>query len=154
MQLKSLNRDSAFIKDEKVKMIYNQFEKLISELRKKDLTVDLVNFINIKIEEINSHKGSEKELRKKIKKDQTEIIKRIEKDLKIVPINYYRNTWLAIGMAAFGIPLGVAFGASLGNMGYLGIGLPIGMAIGIAVGTAMDKKALEEGRQLDVEIKH
>ena len=154
MQLKSLNRDSAFIKDEKVKMIYNQFEKLISELRNKDLTVDLVNFVNAKIDEINSHKDLGKELRKKIKKDQTEIIKRLEKDLKIVPINYYRNTWLAIGMAAFGIPLGVAFGASLGNMGYLGIGLPIGMAIGIAVGTAMDKKALEEGRQLDVEIKH
>ncbi|HKJ48122.1 MAG TPA: hypothetical protein VJ973_03485 [Christiangramia sp.] len=154
MQLKSLNRDSAFIKDEKVKMIYNQFEKLISELRNKDLTVDLVNFVNAKIDEINSHKDLGKELRKKIKKDQAEIIKRLEKDLKIVPINYYRNTWLAIGMAAFGIPLGVAFGASLGNMGYLGIGLPIGMAIGIAVGTAMDKKALEEGRQLDVEIKH
>ena len=154
MQLKSLNKDSAFIKDEKVKMIYNQFEKLISELRNKDLTVDLVNFVNAKIDEINSHKDLGKELRKKIKKDQTEIIKRLEKDLKIVPINYYRNTWLAIGMAGFGIPLGVAFGASFGNMGYLGIGLPIGMAIGIAVGTAMDKKALEEGRQLDVEIKH
>ena len=154
MQLKSLNKDSDLIKDEKLRLIYIQFETLISELENKELTDDLINFINKKIEEINSHTNLGKELRKKIKKDQTEIIKRTEKDLKIVPKNYYRNTWLAVGMAAFGLPIGVAFGASMNNMGFLGIGLPIGMAIGIAVGTAMDKKAIEEGRQLDIEIKY
>jgi hypothetical protein len=57
-------------------------------------------------------------------------------------------------MSAIGLPLGVAFGVSVGNLGLLGLGLPIGMAIGIAIGTAMDKKALQEGRQLNVEIKH
>ncbi len=57
-------------------------------------------------------------------------------------------------MAAFGIPLGVAFGISIGNMGLLGIGLPIGMVIGMAVGSVMDKKAVESGRQLDLEIKY
>ncbi len=78
----------------------------------------------------------------------------MEKELKIVPRNYYRTTWMVIGMAAFGIPMGAAFGASLGNMAFIGIGLPIGMAIGISVGMGMDKKALKEGRQLDLEIKH
>ena len=68
--------------------------------------------------------------------------------------NHYRNTWLALGMAAFGIPLGVAFGTSSGNMGLIGIGLPIGMVIGMAVGSGMDKKAVESGRQLDLEIKY
>ena len=61
--------------------------------------------------------------------------------------------WLAIGMSAFGLPIGVAFGLSIGNIGLMAIGLPIGMAIGAAVGTGMDKKALEAGRQLDIEIK-
>jgi len=65
---------------------------------------------------------------------------------------HWNDTWLAVGMAAFGIPLGVAFGASLGNMAFLAIGIPVGMAIGIAVGTGMDKKAFEEGRQIDLEI--
>jgi len=60
---------------------------------------------------------------------------------------------LAIGMSAFGIPFGVVFGASLDNMGYLGIGLPIGMAVGMVIGAGMDKKAFEEGRQLDLEYK-
>jgi hypothetical protein len=38
-------------------------------------------------------------------------------------------------------------------MGLIGIGLPLGMSAGIAVGSQMDKKAFEEGRQLDIEIK-
>jgi hypothetical protein len=89
-------------------------------------------------------------LRKHIRKTQSGILKLIEKELKLVTKNHYRKTWLAVGMAAFGIPLGVAFGTSIGNMGLLGIGLPIGMAIG----SGMDKKAVESGRQLDLEIKY
>lgn len=88
------------------------------------------------------------------RKTQSRSIKLIEKELKIVTKNNNRNTWLAIGMSAFGIPLGVAFGTSLGNMGFIGIGLPIGMAIGIVIGTGMDKRSFEEGRQLDLEIKY
>ena len=40
-------------------------------------------------------------------------------------------------------------------MAFLGTGFPIGMGIGIgiAVGTAMDKKALHTGKQLDFEMK-
>lgn len=56
-------------------------------------------------------------------------------------------------MTAFGIPLGVAYGSITGNMAFIGIGLPIGMALGIAVGTGMDKKAMKEGRQLDIKVK-
>ena len=54
----------------------------------------------------------------------------------------------------FLIPFGVLFGTSLGNMGFIGIGIPIGMAIGIAIGTSMDKKAFDEGKQLDIEFKN
>ncbi len=62
--------------------------------------------------------------------------------------------WLALGMSAFGIPIGVAIGLSVGNPGLLATGLPIGMGIGMAVGASMDKKAKETGKQLDVEIKY
>jgi hypothetical protein len=133
---------------------YNQFDKLLMELRRKELTTETVNSINDGIAQVNSVTGSEKELRKQIKNTQSRILKLIEKEHKLVLKNHYRNTWLALGMAVFGMPLGAAFGASLGNMAFLGIGLPIGMAIGSAVGTAMDKKAFEEGRQIDLEIKH
>lgn len=53
------------------------------------------------------------------------ILKLIEKELKLVPKNSYRNRWMAIGMSAFGVP----------------------------IGAGMDKKAFEEGRQLDMEIR-
>lgn len=154
MIIKEIKYKESLQKDIKLSKIQNQFERLIEELKKKNLSDNLVQFINSKIEEINSIKDSKKKLKNQIKKNQSKIITQVEKERKIVPKNYYRNTWLALGISVFGIPMGVAFGTSLGNMGYIGIGLPIGMAIGIAIGTGKDKKALDEGRQLDFEIKY
>lgn len=137
----------------KLNEAYLQFEKFLDELRKRELPDEIVNSVNKDIDELNSIPTNEKELRNQIKKKLSKTIRLIEKELKLVPKNYYRNIWLAIGMAAFGIPIGVAFGFSLGNMALLGIGLPLGLVIGIAVGSGMDKKALEQGRQLDIEIR-
>ena len=132
---------------------YMELHKLLTALRTKALPNETITAINDGIDRVNSVSGSKKELRKQIINTQTNIIRLIEKEHKLVTKNHYRNTWLAIGMAVFGIPLGVVFGVSLGNMAFLGIGLPMGIAIGIAVGTAMDNKAFEEGRQIDLEIK-
>ena len=154
MELKALKRRPGQVQNKNLLRAYDQFEALLAELKKKELTEEVVAYINKGIDEINAVSGSEKELRKKIRKTQSGILRFIEKELKLVTKNHYRNSWLAIGMAAFGIPLGVAFGASLGNMAFLGIGLPVGMVIGMAVGSGMDKKAFEAGRQLDLEIKY
>jgi len=154
MTIKDVKYKESFQNDNKLSKLLNQFEVLINELKKKKLPENLVLFINSQIEEVNSIEDSKKSLKNKIKKNQSKIIQQVEKESKIVPKNHYRNTWLAIGMAAFGLPMGVAFGTSLGNMSFIGIGLPIGMAIGIAIGTNKDKQALEEGRQLDFEVKY
>ena len=133
---------------------YVQFEKLINELRIREIPNEIVNSINIDIEQINSISGSNKDLSKQLRNVQSRILTLIEKELKLVTKNHYRRTWLAMGMAAFGIPLGVAFGVSLGNMAFIGIGIPIGIAVGIAIGTAKDKEAHANGNQLDIEIKY
>ena len=73
-------------------------------------------------------------------------MQRMEEKHLLVPKNHYRNKWLALGMAVFGVLLGDAFGASLQNMAILAIGLLIGVVIGMTIGTGMDKKAGEEGR--------
>lgn len=138
----------------KLNISYIQLSEFLRELKEKDIPSKIVESINLDIGELNATSISGNELSKLIRQKQTRIIKLVEKELKIVPKNYYRNLWLAIGMSAFGLPLGVAFGLSMGNIGLLAIGLPIGMAIGTAVGSGMDKKAVEEGRQLDIEIKH
>jgi len=153
MEIKKLKKRPPFEQDKKLIRAFAQFEKLLTELKKKKLTDEIVKSINNEIDQINSVSHSEKELRKQVRKAQSSILKLIEKELELVTKNHYRNTWLAVGMTAFGLPLGVVFGASIGNMGFLGIGLPIGMVIGMAVGSDMDKKAYESGRQLDLEIK-
>ncbi|AEL24991.1 hypothetical protein [Cyclobacterium marinum] len=136
----------------KLSKIYSQFENLITVLNGIGLPDNIKETINASIEQLNS--ASKDNLLKKTKKEQVKIVKLIEKQLKIVPINHYRNTWMALGMVVFGLPLGIAFGTILDNIGLLGIGLPIGMVIGLAVGTGMDKKAKEEGRQLNIEVSY
>lgn len=151
--IKELDKRPNIEQDKKLKNKYVYFEKLIDELNKKEIPSEIATTINQNIEAINSFSGSNKNLKKQIRKSQSNIFKLIEKELKLVPKNLYRTRWMAIGMSAFGIPLGVAFGASLGNMGLLGIGIPIGMVFGMAIGSGMDKKAIQEGRQLDLEMK-
>lgn len=154
MKIKELNKRTSIDQNKKLTYAYTQLDKLLTELKKRELPDDIVNSINIGIEQINAVSESEKELRKQIKKTQSSIIKLLEKELKLVTKNYYMTLWLAIGISAFGVPFGVALGAILGNMAYIGIGIPIGMVIGMAVGSVMDKKVFEEGRQLDLEIEY
>ncbi|MFY0483174.1 hypothetical protein ACI6PS_11255 [Flavobacterium sp. PLA-1-15] len=134
--------------------VYAQLGALLQELEKKTLSDEVVRSINQDIEELNSTSASGSSLEKLAKQKQTNIVKLVEKHHKIVPQNYYRNIWLAVGMSAIGLPIGTLFGLLMGNMALLAIGLPIGMGIGVVVGTNMDKKAAAEGRQLDIELKH
>ena len=151
MELIHLNKiDNSNIK---IANSIKQFNSLIKLLNDKILTLNVIKKINDDITELNSSQVMGTALSHLIKKKQNKIIKLTEKELKIVPKNYYTNLWMVLGMSAFGLPLGVAFGLSLGNIGLLAIGLPIGMAIGTLVGSKLDKKALESGKQLDIELK-
>ncbi|WP_222845801.1 hypothetical protein [Flavilitoribacter nigricans] len=152
MELESLNRSQDVSLDEKLEKEYRILEEIIQELRSREIPEDILVRINTEINDINTFPGEGKDLKRKIRAVRTSILKIVEKELKLVPRNYYRNQWMALGMSVFGIPLGVVFGSALGNLAFLGIGLPIGMSIGLAVGTNMDQKAQKEGRQLDVEL--
>lgn len=154
MEIKGLKEIPGIDQNKKLIAAYTQFDNLLTELKKKELPDEIVISINNGIDQINSTSHSEKELRKQIRVTQSRILKLLEKTVKLVTKNHYRNTWMALGMAVFGVPIGVAFGTSIDNIGLLGIGLPIGMVIGMALGSGMDKKAFEEGRQLDVELKY
>ncbi|MAM30687.1 MAG: hypothetical protein CMC13_16865 [Flavobacteriaceae bacterium] len=105
--------------------------------------------MSTEIEKVNTIQDSA--YKKQLLKSRTKILRILEKELKLVPKNYYRNLWLALGMSVFGIPMGAAFGVALDSMAFLGIGLPIGMVIGMAVGSEMDKKAAKENRQLNID---
>lgn len=154
MTIIELKYREAIIENSKLNNAYIQLDDLLKELRKRDLPQAMVEEINTQLVALNSLSDSEKELKKAIKATESAIMKLLEKELKIVPKSYYRNIWMALGMGAFGLPLGVVFGMSIGNMGMMAIGIPIGMAIGLGVGMSMEKKAFEDGRQLDFEVKY
>jgi hypothetical protein len=140
--------------DTKTKALYDQLQQLLNELEKKKISAETVEKINRETAIINSTALRDKDLHKVLKQKQNDIIKLLEKEHKIVPKNYYRNLWMAVGMGAFGLPIGVAFGLLMHNIALLSIGLPIGLGIGVVVGSSLDKKAEAEGRQLNVEIKY
>ncbi len=129
------------------------FHELLVAIAERDLPETVIGALNQKIDALNEMQGTEKEYRRALVNTEYKILRFLEKEHKIVPRNHYQKTWLALGMAVFGIPIGVALGTALGNMGFLGAGIGIGLAIGIAIGTDMDKKARKEGRQLDFEAR-
>ncbi len=152
--MKKLIERQHILENTKVLRRYYQLGELLKALEKRELTNEILGFINQHIELLNSVADSEKQFAKIIKDKENVIINHLEKKIKVVPKNYYKKRWLAIGIGAFRLPVGVALGSASGNMGLLGTGLPIGMGIGIAIGSNMDKKAQIEGRQLQFEVKY
>lgn len=138
---------------------YTKFDKqvdclrnILTELELVDLPDDQIQSINEQIDYLNSLTNDEKELTKQVKKVKTSILKSLEKTVKIVPKNYYRNLWMVLGMSAFGLPIGVVFSTIIDNFAFIGVFLPVGMTIGMALGAQMDEKAKKEGRQLNIEV--
>ncbi len=140
-------KSSSDTKREKALSLYSG---LLEQLKKHNLSVEAEDFVNKSTAELNAL-SLEEISAKTVNKAYASALKHLEKTMKLVPKHQYRNTWMAIGVAAFGVPLGTTFGVSLDNMGLIGIGMPIGLLIGVAIGSQMDEKAKKEGRQLDVE---
>ncbi len=133
---------------------YNQLGALLNAVEAMKLPKGTTDFIDQEIELLNAFSNEDKFFVKAIKEKENKIVKLLEKKHKIVPKKYYKTLWMVLGMSAFGVPMGVAFGLIMKNMGLLGIGFPIGMGIGVGVGAYLDKKAFNEGRQLDVDLKY
>ena len=140
----------------KLSRIYIQFQELLKELRKRELSEKVIDFVNQSIEDLNSTILTGDDLRKSVKRKQTEIINLLVKELKIVPKHYYRNLWYI-----FTVPfvfLGFHIGRDTG--GLLGIVMGIVMTILFVflmvyvLGAGLDKKAFKEGRQLEVDLKY
>ena len=152
MEILALDQRPELQTNKKLNKKFLQFDTLINELKKKDIPAELVIDINDQIEKVNAISSSDKILKSQIRKSQLQVLKKVEKGFKLVVKNHYRNMWLGVGMA-LGVAVGSAIGTGTGNMSLFALGLPLGMAIGIAYGTSLDKKAQEEGKQLDLEIK-
>jgi len=143
---------SADILEPKLTKKFTSLSNLIFAAGKHDLPDPFVTYLNSEIENISQFPGNTTETIKKLGEVQKVFLKKLEKEHKLVPKNYYRNLWLPLGMSAFGLPIGVAFGLLVDNIALLSIGLPIGLAIGVALGISLDQKAAKAGKQLDFEV--
>lgn len=143
---------SADILEPKLTKKFTSLSKLIFAAGKHDLPDKMVIYINQEIDSISQFPGNTTETTKKLGEVQKDFLQKLEKEHQLVPKNHYRNLWVPLGMAAFGLPLGVVFGLLMDNISLLAIGLPIGLAIGVTFGISLDKKAEKEGRQLDFEL--
>ena len=154
MEIQNLKDRPEIEENSRLSKKYVQLQKLITELRNKELNDDVVIIINDNINSINSISSLDNRFSKLLKNTQSKILKVIEKHHKLATENHYRNIWLALGIGAFGVPIGVVIGAIAGDMAFIGIGIPLGFGIGIAIGTTMDNKLKDQGKQLALEIKY
>lgn len=151
MKAMQLRNRPAMEDQKRLKEQFRKLETLLACLRKREMPVAIEDELDAHIQELNALSDDHPKLKKRVSQTHNRLLRILEKKLKWVPKHHYRTLWTGMGMAVFGIPMGAAFGMSLGNMAFLGIGIPIGMGIGIAVGTAMDAQAAKEGRQLDLD---
>lgn len=149
-QLQPKQTDS--MPDDKLTQAYNRLQSILKIAQIKPLSEVATNKINDKIKALNSSTKINGALYRLITLTENEIVDIIEQDVKVVPVGYYSKRWLAIGMSAFGISLGVIIGLITKNMAFLGIGLPIGLGIGAIIGRQMDSKAALEGRQYEITV--
>ena len=148
MELLTLETPAFIETDKKVAQCHKTIGELLADASAHELSDEVVTLINAQVTAANAATGEVKEVRATLLKAKRGITNILIKKLKLVPKGHYRNIYMPLGMAGIGIPMGVAFGAAMDNMGLLGLGLPIGMMMGIVIGTLMDKKAADEGRQL------
>lgn len=151
MKIEELRQRSVVNQDAVLHRMFSKYDSLLTELRSKDLPDDVVAYINKGVEQVNA--APDYGLKVKISAVQREMLKMLEDRLRIVTKKHYQRYWMPLGVGYFGVPIGIIWGLAVGNIGLMGIGMPVGMVFGIAYGAFLDKKAMKEGRVLDVDAK-
>mgnify|MGYP003455205920 CR=1 FL=1 len=134
-------------------LYYPELVHLLAILRERELPETVVASINKEIHELNALPDENPELNRLVKKKQTAIVKIIAAEANLVTLGHYQSQWTALGLASFGIPFGLLLGMLLKNMGMMALGLPFGLVLGSLVGKKLDRKAMEEDRQLPIQLK-
>ena len=151
MKLSKLHtKHHILLSDDKLILAYQRLENLLHIAESKTLSEIAIQKINTKLELLNTTTKINDALYRLANLIENEIITILEEDLKIVPIGYYSKKWIAIGMSAFGIPLGLIIGLLSKNMGMLAVGLPIGLGIGTIIGKTKDARAASLGLQYNI----
>ncbi len=129
----------------KEKRALEQFNVLISALNDRELDQEMIEHIKGNISNVRSEPNYNT-----IKKEESKILDYVKKKQGYVAKNHYMTLWIALGMSTIGVPIGLAIGLALDQLGFMGIGIGGGLAIGVAIGSKKDKNAKEQGKQLPI----
>ena len=154
MKYKILVLKPEWEQDKKLSERYQLFNQLTRELEQKEVPEKIIAEINEWIEQQNNMEGDSRILLKSYGALQKRTVKLLEKELQLVTLHHYRTLWTLLGMSTLGIPLGLVYANIIDNMAMMSIGIPIGMGIGAYMGSQKDKKAFENGKQLNVQLKY
>lgn len=154
MEINQLNLKFDQVNNPKLSDLYFQMQDILKRTNNKKLPTEAIQYINHIVEQINSSTLKDKPLLELLKEKQNYIVKFLEKKHNIVPKNLYRNMWISLGALVFGLPIGFLLAYIFNNARFFALGLITGAGIGTLVGISMDKKALREGRQLNIELKY
>ncbi|MFW5656566.1 MAG: hypothetical protein ACOCXS_00585 [Bacteroidota bacterium] len=149
--IKQLEPKISVEEHKRLKLPYERLNTLLNELKNRDLSYDVSGTINDKVAEINAFGGTPKALSKLLTESHYNIITLVKNEEGLFPKNYFQNSWLALGLSVFGLPIGVVWMAIYDNAAFIGLGLPIGLVIGMFIGMQKDKKVKKENKQLNIE---
>lgn len=149
MKIIALNKKQHIYQGKNIVKHYSQFERLIIDLKEREIPAGIIQTINHEINLINSYTGKEKDFLRLVKNAQKDTLKLLEEELKLVPKLYYRNYWTVIGMVA-----GLLFSLTLSLLGFddtwnsFGLLIPLGLVFGSFAGNNKDEETKKNGLQL------
>ena len=130
------------------KKIYNCFIRILSSLKKRDLTENQSQIIQEKLSSLNL-KATTENRKKYYKQKLSEFKAFLKNEFSFTPEKYYTETGMIYGMifgTGIGLSIGTAINPTLGMSIGLSIGTGVGMVIGMMYGARKDAEAKRQGR--------
>tara|TARA_R100001369_G_scaffold22674_3_gene41357 strand:+ start:23973 stop:24431 length:459 start_codon:yes stop_codon:yes gene_type:complete len=152
MNLQPIEYPSSIRRSEENRSHFQKFDSFLEELRRMELPPEVIVSLNNQLEKLHSFSGSEKQFFKKLKITKAVLLKILYKEVHVVPKNHYRNLWIALGLSAIGIPVGILLSLYLDNSIYIALGIALGSTMGVLIGNYLDNQAEEEGRQIEIYV--
>ena len=124
--------------------IYEQFQRVLSGLRNKDLSTQEIQLIETELDRLDLRTTPANQ-KKYFKTALRKFKKYLLDTFKLITKGYYAEMGIALGLN-FGILFGIIILSDLERSTGIAVGLAVGMAAGVIIGGRMDARAMKEGR--------
>ena len=134
------------------RLAVTQFEQLIQEIQRMELPPEVIVELNTELEKLELQLVFQKKFYEQIKTSKAVLLNILFKEVGVVPINHYRDLWIALGLSGIGLPLGIFLSFFMDNSSAIALGIALGCSMGIVIGSNLDNQAEAEGRQMAIRL--